>query len=363
MQQIQRTVVITTGGTGGHMFPAASFASAILAKGHKIALITDKRGSGFKGIFAKHPIYKVRASSPRGGIFKLFFGMFNLGIGFLQAFWYLGRVKPDIVVAFGGYASAPTVVAALFRFIPVVIHEQNAVMGKANRFSSRFAKLLALSFPETKRVPKRLRTTYVGMPVREKIKFSAKTPYPEVTDDNEFRIFIFGGSQGSKIFSLVIPYAMSVLEEKYQKRIKIVQQCRVEEIEEVRKVYNKAGIKYQLAPFFEDMDEKIKDCHLLICRAGASTIAEATVIGRPMIMIPLKISCDGDQAANAKNAQDAGAGWIINEPDFNPSELKKTLEYLMDNKLFLQEAAYNSSRLGIVDADVRLAEVVLKECK
>ncbi len=353
------TIVIATGGTGGHMFPAASFAEIILRKNKKITLITDKRGAEFKGIFAKHPIHKIRASSPSGNIFKRIYGLVNLSIGFFQAFSVLGKVKPKMIVAFGGYASSPTVMAALFRRIPVVIHEQNAVLGRANRFSAKFAKLLALSFKETKRLPEKIKTTFVGMPVRADVKTLQNSEYPNLEQYTNFNILVFGGSQGARIFSKVVPEALSMLSSKVRARLNIIQQCRETEIEEVRSIYNKAKIKYQVAPFFDDMGDKIKNSHLLICRGGSSTIAEATVIGRPMIMVPLKASRDGDQAENAKWVQNAGAGWIMNEDKFTPEELKNTIDYLMKNLVFVKEAAYNSSKLGVVNADEKLVEVVL----
>ncbi len=359
----KRTIVVTTGGTGGHMFPAASFAENLVSKGHKIALITDERGSKFKGIFIKHPIYKIKASSPSGNIIKRCIGLFNLCVGIFQAFLALGKIKPNAIAAFGGYASAPTVIAGMLRRIPIILHEQNAILGRANRFSVKFAKILALSFVETKKVPKSAKTVHVGMPIRPEIKSKANSKYPELTKDNEFNILIFGGSQGAKIFSMVIPYGISLLDEKYKKRINILQQCREEEIDEVRKVYEEAGINVQLGTFFASMEKKIENAHLLMCRGGSSTLAESNAIGRPAVIIPLKVSRDGDQIENATFVQEKGAGWIMAEDNFNPSEVKKILEYLMNNPVFLQEAAYNASTLGVVNADEKLAELVLKESK
>ena len=363
MKELKGTIVITTGGTGGHMFPAAGFARELVRNGYAISVITDSRGSRFKDAFSSKFFYVISASSPRGGILKLLTGVTSLCVGFFQSFIIIRRQKTKAIVSFGGYAATPAVFAGFLLRVPVIMHEQNAVLGKANRSFARFAKAIALSFRNTKYAPTKKRTEFTGIPIREEILPFARSVYPELSASSPFNILILGGSQGSALLSRVIPQALISLPKELRIRLNIVEQCRKEDVEEVRKMYSDSGLKAEVSDFFGDVEKRIQFSHLVIGRAGASTIAEVNLIGRPMVLIPLGIAKDGDQLCNASVVRDSGAGWIMEEGEFSAENLNKIIIYLMENPVFLKEVAHNSAEMGIPDAHERLLRLVLEYCK
>ncbi len=357
MNKEKPLIVLTTGGTGGHIFPAEALAGVLLKRGYRVAFITDSRGKNVKSSFTD--IYTVSAGGIAGrSVFRLICNLIKLGFGAFQAWWLLRKLKPALVIGFGGYASVPTMMAATSSKILTAVHEQNAVLGRANRLFAYHAKLIFTSFNKVKFIPPNCKAIYTGMPVRTAIADLSTLPYPSF--DNKTNILVLGGSQGARIFSEVIPKAMSLLDEDLQKRISISQQCRLEDINKVENLYIDTYIKTDLSSFFSDIPDRLKNAHLVISRSGASSVAEISTSGRPAILVPLPSSVDDHQKANAVSLDEAGGGWLIEQKDFTPENLSKKLTELLTSPDELSKAADYSLNSGEPHAAERLADEVIK---
>ncbi|MGB4100499.1 MAG: undecaprenyldiphospho-muramoylpentapeptide beta-N-acetylglucosaminyltransferase [Alphaproteobacteria bacterium] len=353
-------VVLAAGGTGGHIFPAEALARALLQRGLRVVLITDWRGDKFSDDLAV-PVHRIHAHKWGRGLSGKIKGIALMGIGYVQAKLLLRRLKPAAVVGFGGYPSVPTVYAASGMEIPIVLHEQNAVLGRANRVLMAQAKLIATSFPQVAglggaNMPGLVQT---GNPVRPAFAELRSQAYPAVTPDGPLHLFVMGGSQGARVFSGVVPQALALLPEPLRRRIVIAQQCRAEDIEHARTGFAGAGVDAELATFFRDVPERLGRCHLAICRAGASTIAELTAIGRPAILVPYPFGHAQEQAANAEALAEAGGAWIIPQEAFTPEALAVRLEALLTLPASLEKTAEAARAWGTITAAENLASCVL----
>ena len=352
-------IVLTTGGSGGHIFPAEAIASALVKEGADVVFVTDKRGSAFQGM-KNVPIYRLVAESVTGrSIFGKIWAAIKLYIGTVQAVYWMYKLKPNAVLGVGGYASIPAVLAAhLARTIPVVLHEQNAVLGRANRLLAKGTKLIGTSFHPTLRVPAGIPQIQVGLPVRPAVLAEKNTPYPKFK--NTFHLFIFGGSQGARFFSQKLPEALLALPPEKRAQIDLVQQVRPEDMETAHKFYDNAGFKkVTLKSFFTDMPEQLKKTHLVIGRGGAGTLTELMVVGRPAIIVPLPTAADNHQAENARRYCDKGAGWLILEKDYQASSFAERLSTLMDNPDMLVEAAHHATEMCPEKSAEKMADAVL----
>ncbi|MGN1091449.1 MAG: undecaprenyldiphospho-muramoylpentapeptide beta-N-acetylglucosaminyltransferase [Alphaproteobacteria bacterium] len=340
----ENTIVLTAGGTGGHIFPAQALATW-LKENHpeyKIIFITDARGKkNLSGALANIPVYYVKASGITGkGIFYKISAAFKLLFGSMQSVCLLMKLNPKMLIAFGGYASVPATMAAEFLRIPVILHEQNAILGRANRLLAKKGKVraVATSFTPTGRVPAGISCIQTGMPVRPQIQQKSDAPYP--TDTQEFRLLIIGGSQGAHAFSELLPKALILLPQELKQKLSLTQQVRAEDMEKVEQTYQNSGIKnISLAPFFNNIPELLEKTHLIISRSGSSSLAEFSQIGRPAVLIPLPTSADDHQTANAKLWTANGGGWLIIEKDATPESIATRLAELMNNVPMLQQAA------------------------
>lgn len=356
-----RTFIVAAGGTGGHLFASEALAGALLAGGHSVHLITDERGEQYATAFRSGDVHVVRSDTIRGGspiaLLKTFW---RLGLGFLASLGLMRRIRPDAVIGFGGYPSMPPVFAAWFLRIPTAIHEQNAVMGRANRLLSRFVRAIAASFPDAAYLDGKIRAkmTVTGNPVRENV-IEAVKPYAEPAGDGQLRLVIFGGSQGARIMSDIVPGALAGLEDGLRNRLQVVQQCREEDLERVEAVYRDAGVKAELAAFFPDLPDRISASHLVISRSGASSVAELAVLGRPAILVPLKHSLDQDQKANAGLLVNSGGGVMIVQDDFTPSHLSTVLTELLRDPARMSHMAASAKNAGHADAASRLKDFAL----
>ena len=337
----KKLIVLTTGGTGGHIFPAEAVASYLKKETDcKMAFVTDKRiQKRVSGTLATLPVYYICATSVTG---KTLFGKmtaaFKLIYGTLQAIRVLLKLRPQLVVGFGGYASVPTVFAAQFLHIPVALHEQNAVLGRANRFLARRTNLIATSFTPTKLIPSGTHTVQTGMPVRDQIAQKAGAPYPK--DTNEFRLFIMGGSQGARAFSDILPKALVALSPELKAKLVLTQQVRAEDMDRVQEEYRNSGIKsINLSSFFDNVPEILSDAHLVISRSGSSSLAEFSALGRPALLIPLPTAADDHQTENARIWTAGGAGWLMVERETTPEIITERLTSLMENPAVLSNAA------------------------
>jgi UDP-N-acetylglucosamine--N-acetylmuramyl-(pentapeptide) pyrophosphoryl-undecaprenol N-acetylglucosamine transferase len=269
----------------------------------------------------------------------------------------LRNVRPAIVVGFGGYPTVPPAAAARLAKIPMIAHEQNAIVGRANRLILRMGAVLATGFREPKGAKRAIRAVYVGNPVRRAI-IEAVRPYEMPTSTAPFRLLVFGGSQGAHVFSKLIPAAIGLFPDESRWRVSVVQQARPEDIRSTREAFAKIGVEAEVEPFFSDMGERIANSHLVVCRAGASTVAELAVIGRPAILVPYPHALDHDQAENARVLAEAGGAWLVPEKDLTPTVLARSLGDLMEDPDELSIAADVARGEGRVDAAERLADLV-----
>jgi UDP-N-acetylglucosamine--N-acetylmuramyl-(pentapeptide) pyrophosphoryl-undecaprenol N-acetylglucosamine transferase len=343
------------------MFPAEALAQALLARSARVALITDQRGQAFGGALAAVVVHRIKASRMPRHILDRIGAVFAMGQGVLEARNLLRKLRPAAVVGFGGYPSIPTVLAASWMRIPIVLHEQNALLGRANRRLASRARTIATSFPSVLRVPVRTSTTVVGNPVRQAVAAIRAQPYVSPTLDGDFCLLILGGSQGARIFSEIMPTAVASLPETLKRRLRIVHQCRPEDLDAARFAYEAAGVSAELAHFFADVPQRLAACHLAIMRAGASTIAELGVAGRPAILVPYPFATDDHQTANAEAYVLAGAGWVVPQPSMTAELMAHRLKYLMSHPQTLAAAAQAARREGRPDAADRFAELVLAE--
>lgn len=363
------TILLAAGGTGGHIFPAVALAEALMARGAQVALVTDHRfhhyTRGLEGVLATMPIHTIRASGLSGGPLKKLLNLAGIALGVVQAMVIMLRLRPHAVVGFGGYPSLPTMLAAILLRRRTCIHEQNSVLGRVNRAIAARVDVVATTYPDTQKMPASLRdkknasTRSVGNPVRAAIRAVQAVAYPQLATDGMLRLLVLGGSQGASIFSEVLPAAMALLPGDIRGRIRLDQQCRAAEIETTRARYQALGMQVDLAPFFTDVAARLAASHLVICRSGASTVAELTVVGRPAVLVPLPSAMDNHQYFNAVAVEDAGAGWVMPQDAFTPEALAAKIETVMRNPQRLSECAAAMRTLAAPDAAEKLADWVL----
>src|SRR4051812_5846629 len=355
-----RTIVIAAGGTGGHFFPAEALAAELLARGHRIVLMTDARSGGLTSVvFAGHEQHVLRGAGIAGrGLARGVRAAAALAAGVIQARGLLSRINAAAIVGFGGYPCvAPVLGASLLRRRPaVILHEQNAVLGRANRFLASRADVLALSFAATERVPAGAQTAVTGNPVRPAVAALAQAAYAAPTD--RIRLLVLGGSLGARVLSDVVPQALTALPEALRARLDVVQQCRREDLDRVRAAYAALGLKAELASFFPDVADRLQSAHLVIARAGASTVSELAVAGRPSILVPLPGAIDDHQSANARALAQAGGAWILPQSEFTAASLAERLNHLLSTPASLAAAATAACSQARADAAARLADAV-----
>ena len=353
--------MIAAGGTGGHLFPAQALAEALIARGWSIVLASDERVAGLAQDFPAERRIGLSSSTYRPGDP---IGMLRAGLAVLrgagQARAAYRDIGPNVVVGFGGYPSAPALVGAIFDKRPTVIHEQNAVMGRANRWLAPHVRTVACAFPTLLKAPAKVagRAVVVGNPVRPQIRALATLPYDAPTEDGPIRILITGGSQGARLLSELVPEAMAALPEALRQRLLIQQQTRAESMEGARRVYRNAMVEAEIAPFFRDMASRLAAAHLVIGRSGAGSVCEFAVAGKPAILVPLAIALDDDQGFNAKFLADVGGAEVARESQLTVASLSGALEKLLSNPARLARMAAASRSVAIPDAAERLADVV-----
>jgi UDP-N-acetylglucosamine--N-acetylmuramyl-(pentapeptide) pyrophosphoryl-undecaprenol N-acetylglucosamine transferase len=354
-------IVLAAGGTGGHMFPAEALAAELLGRDFDLALVTDRRGGGFRGALAAVQTHRIRAGGIAGKNFAARLKSApDLAIGTLQARRLLKALTPGAVVGFGGYASVPTMLAAGFAGFKTAIHEQNAILGRANRLLASRVQRIATSFEHSQGVSAAVgsKLVHTGMPVRPTIAAARERPYPTLAGDGPVCLLVLGGSQGARVLSEIVPAAVARLGEGLRRRLHIAQQCRSEDLTGARAAYDALGIAVELATFFDDVPDRLAAAHLLIARAGASTVAELTAVGRPAILVPYPFAIDDHQTANAHAIDEAGAGWLMPQPAFTPEALAARLESLLAVPAILEKAAACARAAGRPDAAQRLADMV-----
>lgn len=352
-----RPIVIAAGGTGGHFYPAEALAATLIARGQRVVLMTDARASALKSdVFSGHEQFVLRGAGLAGrGAVRATKAVFSLAVGVFQARQALTHLRPAAIVGFGGYPCiAPVLAARTLSPQPIVVlHEQNAVSGRANRFLARGSDLLALGFAETARVPSNTPFAIVGNPVRPAIQALA-TDAPAVATQ-KFTLLVLGGSLGARIFSDVVPEALATLPHELRARIEVIQQCRPEDMARVSAAYQNATVAVDLATFFTDIADRLRTATLIISRAGASTCAEIAVAGRAAILVPLPTAIDDHQTANARALSGAT---IIAQTDFTPANLAALLEKMLSDPGSIERAARLVHNCGHPQAADDLADRV-----
>ncbi|MCQ2965351.1 MAG: undecaprenyldiphospho-muramoylpentapeptide beta-N-acetylglucosaminyltransferase [Alphaproteobacteria bacterium] len=354
--------ILTAGGSGGHVFPAQALAKELISRGHEVVFITDRRGTSFSSTFPSSKEFRIFAGAYANlSKIRKIKALFSMGIGIVQSICIILKIKPNAVIGFGGYASFPAAFASEILDIPLIIHEQNSVLGGANRFLARQSSIIATTFPKVKKIPENIKTSYTGVPVRPEILSMNSLPYPKNND--KFKLLIFGGSQGAKIFSKIIPEAIKLLPIEIKENLQISQQARSDDLNELKASYEQSGLKVETASFFNDIAKRLKETNLLICRAGASTIAELTTTGTPAIIVPMLHSPDSHQLYNAKFIEDNHACILMEEKTFTAENLSKEIIKLYNDRNMLEFLSENAKKLAKLDAVSLFADTVLNNCK
>ncbi len=357
----EKLVALAAGGTGGHLFPAEALAQELKRRGWRILLVTDARGAKFSTKFPADERFMISAASPSiGGPAAKAAAAVSLAGGLLTALREFSKRRIAAAVGFGGYPSFPAMKAASLLGIPYGVHEQNGVLGRANRMVTAGAAFVAHGFPVLERAPEKVQSSCieVGNPVRDAVRSAASAPFPPYDDTSRISLLVFGGSQGASLFSKIVPAAISGLPQPLRARLSVTQQARDVEIDEVTKVYRSAGVDAEIAPFFDDMPARIAKAHLVVARAGASTVTELSTIGRPSILVPLAIAMDDHQTGNARALSDAGAAIRISEAEFNAEALRARLHDLMTDAPLLHHMAAAAKGRVKANAAASLADLV-----
>ncbi len=356
----QKFIILSCGGTGGHMTPAQALGRDLLSRGYRVEVITDQRGAKYAPMFQGMRMHVLPSGTLGAGISGKVKGLACLGAGIARAMKMLLKQKPDMVVGFGGYPSVPAVYAAQRLRIPTIIHEQNAIIGRANALLAPKAERIALSMPKVQGLDQAetLRAVVTGNPVRADIAALFMKPYPHVLEGGKLRIMIMGGSLGAKVFSDVVPAALAELSSDYRARLSIIQQCRPEDLARTRQAYEEAEIEAQCVEFIDDVASELETTHLVIGRSGASTVAELTTAGRPAIFVPYPHHKDQQQKMNANAVADNGGAWVMTEESFTAKTLLARIETFLQNPEALFRAAEKARDCANPDAARKLGNLV-----
>ncbi len=355
-----RSYVLAAGGTGGHMVPAAALAAELAERGHHVALVSDDRGVRFPGLFDGVETHVLPAGRLGGGPLGYIRAAGKILAGRSMAMRLYKEIQPSAVIGFGGYPALPSLLAAFGAGVPTVIHEQNAVLGRVNRFVAGRVDAIATSYDQVDRVKPgwQAKTHLVGNPVREAVLNLRNRPYPLLEEDGIFRVLVTGGSQGATVLSQVVPDGLALLPVHFRRRLQVTHQARVEDIDAVRAKYQAHDIPADVSTYITDMAEVLAWSHIVIARAGASTIAELTAAGRPAILVPLPGATDDHQTANAREISAAGGARTISQKAFTAAELAKQIQKLGLDTVGLENAAARARSVGRPDATRDLADLV-----
>ena len=357
---ISKHFVLAAGGTGGHMVPAHALAAELISRGHRVALITDARGAKIPGLFDAVETHILPAGRITGSPMTWPGGLRAILAGRAMARDLYRDFEPSVVVGFGGYPAFPALLGAYTSGIATAVHEQNAVLGRVNRLVASRVDLIATSYPQVERLKDawKAKTHLVGNPVRAEVQALGQADYPPLDDNGVFRVLVTGGSQGARILSRVVPDGLAMLPVALRRRLQVVQQARAEDIDRVRAAYAEHGIPADVQTYLTDLPERLGWSHLVIGRAGASTIAELTAAGRPAILVPLPSATDDHQTANVRELVEAGGARAIAEGNFTPVELAKQMQKLGLDATGLANAAKRALTCGRPNAARDLADLI-----
>lgn len=354
-------ILLAAGGTGGHLFPAEALAAVLTRRGLEVDLATDERAARYAGAFPARQRHVLPADTVRGrSPVALARTGLALASGLVRGLALIRRIKPAVVVGFGGYPTVPPLLAASLLSVPTVIHEANGVMGRANRLLARRVSAIATGFPGLAKddPPLAAKSLWTGNPLRPAALAAASVAYDPPQPGGPLRVLVFGGSQGARVMSDVVPEAIARLAPEVRARLELTQQAREEDLERVAATYEGLGLKAQLAPFFEDLPARIAGAHLVISRSGAGTVAELAAIGRPALLVPLPHALDQDQAANARALAATGGALVLRQIEFDAERVSAELTRLAGAPETLTQMAQSARSAGVLDAAERLADLV-----
>ena len=361
-----RPIVLAAGGTGGHVFPAQTLAAELCGRGYRLVLLAARRSQSFDGALGELEVHRIDGAGGSGkGYLAKAAAVLRLARGYLQARRCLRRLDPIMVVGFGSYPSVPTVLAAQHLGLKTLIHEQNAVLGRANRLLAARATRVATAFESVRelRAVDCKKTVWTGNPVRPEVIAARDQVYAPPRNDREVNLLVVGGSQGAKYFGEIVPRALGLLEEGLRSRLRVALQCRVEEINTAKIKLHRAKVSAEVSSFFDDIPERLGSATLVVCRGGASTVAELMAVGRPSLLVPFPHATDDHQTANAEGLCDAGGGWIVQQNVLSPEILAERIESLLRPGPTLTVAANCARQMGKPEATARLADLVVEELK
>jgi len=363
-EQSAPLIALAAGGTGGHMFPAEALAQELKRRGYRVLLVTDKRGKRYAESFPADEKFLISAATPSvGGPIAKGAAAVSIAFGLFTSLREFRVRKPAAAVGFGGYPSLPAMKAAAMLGIPYGVHEQNGVLGRANRLLVKGAAFAAHAFPVLEKLPAGVAAEEVGNPVRDAVQAVSNSPFAPVADDGDINILIFGGSQGASIFSDVPIRALALQPEHIRRRLSVVHQVREQDNEAAKEAYAQAGVRAEIAPFFKDLPQRIAKAHLVVSRSGASTVTELSAVGRPSILVPLAIAMDDHQAGNARVLSKANAAIVLPEKTFSEETLSAALTPLLANPARLQSMASSAKGAVKPEAAARLADLVDGICR
>ncbi len=353
-----RTCVVAAGGTGGHMFPAQALSEALIAKGWRVKLSTDDRGARFTANFpAQVELSRVISATPaRGGALGKIAAPFRILAGTVLALGRMVADRPQMIVGFGGYPTIPALIAGAVLRIPRMIHEQNGVLGRVNTFFAPRVNAVACGAWPTK-LPRGVLGHYAGNPVRASVMERAGAGYI-APGDYPMSLLVIGGSQGARILSDVVPAAVAALPDDLRGNIRVAHQARGEDEARVREAYDSPGIDADVQPFFDDVPRRIVEAQLVISRAGASSVADLSIIGRPSILVPFAAATGDHQTANAHALVEAEAAILIPESALAPDALAGEITRILTQPQAAETMARNALSAGRPDATERLVEMV-----
>ena len=353
-------IVLSAGGTGGHLFPAQAMCGELQKRGHTIVVMTDARFKNYQTAFPNARIETVpSAAFSDRSLLGLLASPFEIVGGVVMSLIKLSRIGPAAVVGFGGYPSVPVMAAAILRRIPTAILSPDALLGRANRLVMNHVRLIAANLPLVRFLPKDMRkVVYTGNTLRPEVVALANTPYDVPTATGPLKLLVFGGSQGARFFSESVPAAVALLPQALRARLAIVQQCRPEDLDAAKATYAAANVRAELAPFFTDLPKRMADAHLVIARSGAGTVSELAVIGRPAILVPLPHALDDNQTPNADALANAGGGWRMRQAELTPQKLSEMIASAFSSPADLAARAAAARSIAKEDGTERFADAV-----
>ncbi len=361
-QDKNTSIVLAAGGTGGHTFPAESVAKELISRGYNnIHLITDSRFKNYSQKFDGVKIHYVKSSTNPKSVIGKALAAIKIVYGIIQTFFLFQKIKPSIVIGFGGYPSFPAMIVGVFLSkSKTAIHEQNAVAGRVNALLANRVDLFASSFEQVSKIDMRkVKFVHTGNPVRSEIVAINSIDYADFSGDGNFNILVTGGSQGTSIFSQIIPSAIATLPENLREKITISHQCRKEDLNVTSGIYENLGVKAEVATFFNDIPTRLSQAHLVICRAGASSIFEILVAGRPAILVPYPFAKDNHQAVNAEIIENHTAVWVMNQESLTAQTLAARIEAAMTIPNVLKLMASRAKNIAIPDATKKVTDNIL----